>query len=186
MSRIGKKPIPIPENVQVEIKDSEVKIKGPKGEIRQDIPVEVSVEKKDGVVQVLLKKKDKKTPALWGTIRAILRNHIEGVTEGFEKKLEIRGIGYRAFLEGEKGIKLEVGFSHPVILEIPSDIKILIEKNIITVSGVDKQKVGEFAAKLRRVRPPEPYKGKGIRYLGEKVRIKEGKKVTAATTTAAG
>jgi len=181
MSRIGKKPILIPENVEIKIEGRQVVVKGPKGEISQEIPQEILVEKKDSVVVVSPKRKTKRTPALWGLTRALLQNNLKGVTEGFEKQLEIRGIGYKASIEGERVLKLEVGFSHPVKLEIPPDLNVSIEKNIIKVSGIDKQQVGEFAAKIRKVRPPEPYKGKGIRYVGEKVRKKEGKK-TAATT----
>ncbi len=179
MSRIGKQPIIIPKDVQIEIRGQKVAIKGPKGEISQEISPEISVEKKEDKIIVTPKRKTKKTPALWGLTRALLQNHVIGVTQGFEKQLEIRGIGYKASLEGEKTLKLEVGFSHPINLEIPAGLNVSIEKNIIKVSGIDKQKVGEFAAKIRRVRPPEPYKGKGIRYVGEKVRKKEGKKATA-------
>lgn len=181
MSRIGKKPIIIPQNVEIKIENQKVLIKGPKGEISQKIPPEISLEKKEEKLIVFPKRKTKRSSALWGLIRALLENHLKGVTEGFEKQLEIRGIGYKASLEGEKILKLEVGFSHPVKIAIPSSLKVSIEKNIIKVSGIDKQKVGEFAAKIRRIQPPEPYKGKGIRYLGEEVRKKEGKK--AATTT---
>lgn len=182
MSRIGKKPIQIPQGVEVEIKDRAVKVKGPKGEIQQEIPAEILVEKKEDKIIVSPKEWLKKTPALWGLSRALLQNCLEGVSKGFEKKLEIHGIGYKASLEGEKTLNLTVGFSHPVKLEIPEGIAVLVEKNIITISGIDKQKVGQFAAKVRAVRKPEPYKGKGIRYLGEKVRKKEGKKAITATT----
>jgi large subunit ribosomal protein L6 len=181
MSRIGKKPILIPDDVEVKIEDRQVVIKGQKGEISQEIPGEILVEKKEDKLIVSPKRRTKRTPALWGLIRALLQNHIKGVTEGFEKQLEIRGIGYKASLPDQKTIQLEVGFSHPVKIEIPEGLNVSVEKNIIKISGIDKQKVGEFAAKIRKVRPPEPYKGKGIRYIGEKVRKKEGKK--AATTT---
>jgi len=182
MSRIGKKPIIIPSGVEVTIKDRDVTIKGPKGEISQEIPFEISVKRDGDRVIVSPKKMVKQTPALWGLIRMLLHNYVKGVSEGFEKKLEIKGIGYRAFVEGEKKLRLEVGFSHPVVLRIPDDLNVSIEKNIIKVSGIDKQRVGEFAAKLREIRKPEPYKGKGIRYVGEKVRKKEGKKAAATTT----
>lgn len=182
MSRIGKKPILIPEGVKVEIKDKEVIAKGPKGELTQQIPEEILIEIKDKQILVSQKSKTKKSSAFWGLTRAILQNNVKGVAEGFEKKLEIQGIGFRASVDKEKKLKLEVGFSHPVEMEIPVGLDVLVEKNIITISGFDKQKIGEFAAKIRRVRPPEPYKGKGIRYLGEKVRRKEGKKAVAATT----
>lgn len=181
MSRIGKKPILIPQNVEVKIEGQNVKVKGPKGEISQEIPAEILVEKKADKIQLTLKKSSKKGPALWGLWRSLLENDVKGVISGFEKKLEIRGVGYRASLEDGR-VKLEVGFSHPVILKIPQGINASIEKNIVTVSGIDKQLVGEFAARVRKVKPPEPYKGTGIRYLGEKVRKKEGKKVATTTT----
>ena len=142
------------------------------------------VEEKEDKILVSVKRKSKESPALWGLIRALLQNHIKGVSEGFEKRLEIQGIGYRASVEGEKTLKLEVGFSHSVELEIPEGLSASVEKNIIIVSGINKQEVGEFTARIRKVRPPEPYKGKGIRYVGEKVRRKEGKR--AAATAAPG
>ncbi|MDD5146542.1 MAG: 50S ribosomal protein L6 [Candidatus Pacebacteria bacterium] len=179
MSRIGKKPIIIPSGVTVEVTGQTVKIKGPKGEMTQEIHEDVSVEQKDGQLIVTPQRTLRRTPALWGLSRALLQNCINGVSAGFEKKLEIIGIGYKAAKEGEKKLKLEVGFSHPVYLDIPEGVAITIEKNILTVSGIDKQKVGQLAAVIRKARPPEPYKGKGIRYLGEKVRKKEGKKAGA-------
>lgn len=182
MSRIGKKPITIPEKVEVIINGREIKIKGPKGEASRIFPEEVSFEAKDGKVFVSLKKETKKSSAYWGLSRAILQNEITGVSEGFEKKLDIQGVGYRAAVKGEKIFELEVGFSHPVEIEIPKGIKVEVQKNIIIVSGSDKEAVGEFSAKIKRVRPVEPYKGKGISYVGEKIRRKEGKK--AGTTTA--
>ena len=183
MSRIGKKPILIPEGVEVNIDGQKVSIKGPKGEISQELSDEILVEQKEDKLQLSLKKRDKQSRALWGLWRALLKNDVEGVTSGFEKKLEIRGVGYRASLAGDGVIKLEVGFSHPVNLKIPQRIDVAIEKNLITVSGINKQAVGEFAAKVRKIKPPEPYKGKGIRYLGEKVRKKEVKKVATAIPT---
>lgn len=182
MSRIGKKPILIPQGVEIKIEEQKVVIKGPKGEISQELPEEILVKKEDNKILVSPKMKSKNTGALWGLIRALLRNHLEGVSSGFEKKLEIRGIGYRASLEDKNLLKLEVGFSHPVEIEIPSQVNISVEKNIISIYGIDKQKVGEFAAKIRKIRPPEPYKGKGIRYLGEIVRKKAGKKAITTTT----
>lgn len=207
MSRIGRKPIIIPEKVEVSIEAQNVKIKGPKGEISQKIPSEILVEihphtkrgqsvkgakidetsPRSGVgargneILVFPKKGLKKVSALWGLTRALLQNHVKGVIEGFEKQLEMRGIGYKAVLKDEKVLQLAVGFSHLVNLEIPEELSVSLEKNIITVSGIDKQKVGEFAAEIRAVRKPEPYKGKGIRYVGEKVRKKEGKKAVTAT-----
>ena len=182
MSRIGKKPIIIPQNVEVEISDQSVKIKGPKGELSQEIPEQILVKEENNKIIVSPKRKSKRTFAIWGLIRALLQNHVQGVSLGFEKKLEIRGIGYRASLRDNNFLKLEVGFSHPVEIEIPSQVNISVEKNIISIYGIDKQKVGEFAAKIRKIRPPEPYKGKGIRYLGEIVRKKAGKKAITTTT----
>lgn len=185
MSRVGKKPILIPEGVEVKIEDQRVAIKGSKGELSQEIRPEISVEKKEGkiVVQPFFKKgwiQTKKTKAFWGLTRTLLSNMIEGVTKGYEKKLEIQGIGYKASLDG-KDLNLQIGFTHPVKIKTPEGINFLIEKNIITVSGINKQLVGEISAKIRKIRPPEPYKGKGIRYLGEIVKRKAGKK--AVTTT---
>ncbi len=180
MSRIGKKPIEIPQGVEVKTEDQKVIVKGPKGELFQEIRSEIEVLIKEGKIFVSLRKETKETRAFWGLTRALLANLIQGVTEGFEKKLEIKGVGYRASLEGEN-LDLKVGFSHPVGIKKPAGINFSVEKNIITVSGIDKQLVGEIAAKIRRIRPPDPYKGKGIRYLGEVIRKKEGKKaVTAA------
>jgi len=182
MSKIGKKLILIPSGVEVKIERNAVLVKGPKGEISQFIPPEILVEKKDDKIHLYSKNLDKKNKAIWGLSRALLQNSIKGVTVGFEKKLEIIGIGFKASVEVGKILKLDVGFSHDVNLEIPKDINVFVEKNIITVSGIEKQRVGEFAAKIRDIKPPEPYKGKGIRYLGEKVRHKEGKKAGATTT----
>ena len=181
MSRVGKKPIKIPENVNIEIEDQKIKISGPKGEMIQKIHPEIKVEIKDGSILVFPQKDSlsKKTRAFWGLYRTLIYNRIIGVTEGFEKKLEMRGVGYKAIIE-DGNLILSVGFSHPVKIRDPEGINLSVEKNIITVSGIDKEKVGEVAAKIKRVRKVEPYKGKGIRYLGEKVRRKEGKKVAVA------
>lgn len=179
MSRIGKKPIEIPQGVEVKMEKEEVKVKGPKGELSQKIRPEIEVAIEEGKVIVSPRKDTKETKALWGLTRALLANLIQGVTEGFEKKLEIRGVGYRANLEGED-LVLQVGFSNPVKMKKPEGIQFLVEKDIITVSGIDKQLVGETAARIRRVRPPDAYKGKGIRYLGEVVKKKEGKKAVVA------
>lgn len=175
MSRVGKKPIEIPDQVEVEIKKNKVKIKGPKGTLDFKVRPEIKVEKKENQIVVSIKKETKKSPALWGTTRSVLANMVEGVRKGFQKKLEIQGIGYKARLEGDK-LVLEVGFSHPIEIKKPSDIDLKVEKNKIIVSGIDKSRVGEVAAKIRAIKPPEPYKGKGIRYEGEEVRRKEGKK----------
>jgi large subunit ribosomal protein L6 len=179
MSRIGKKPIQIPEGVQVEIHQNKIRVEGPKGKLEKNIPSEIDVQIKEGMILVSPKSKTKKAKALWGTIRQIIYNMVEGVTKGFEKKLEMEGLGYRASVSGDE-LVLEVGFSHPVKIKKPEGINFSVEKNIITVSGIDKELVGQIAANIRRVRPPDPYKGKGIRYLGEVIRKKAGKKAVAA------
>ena len=182
MSRIGKKPILIPEGVEVKIEGQKVIIKGPKGELSKEVRPEVKVEMKEGKIFVSPQKETKKTSAFLGLFRVLLFNMVEGVTKGFEKKLEIEGVGYKANIEGEQ-LVLNVGFSHPVKIKAPSGIKFSVEKNVITVSGSDKGLIGEIAAKVKAVRPPEPYKGKGIKYAGEQIRRKLGKK--AVSTTAA-
>jgi len=178
MSRIGKKPILIPKDVEVKISDNIVMVKGPKGELQREIRPEIGVEIKEGKILVSPKQETKKTKAFWGLTRALIANMIEGVLKGYEKKLEMEGIGYRAKLEGED-LVLQVGFSHPVEIKQEENIKFSVEKNVITISGIDKELVGQIAARIRSVRPPEPYKGKGIRYLGEQIRRKTGKKVAA-------
>jgi len=180
MSRIGKKPIQIPEGVEVKIEGKKIIVKGPGGELNKEFPSEIKVEVKDGRILVLPQIETKKTNALWGLTRSLIANMVKGITEGYEKKLETEGLGFRANLEGDN-LVLKVGFTHPVKLKAPEGIKFLVEKNVITISGADKQSVGEIAAKIRRVQPPEPYKGKGIRYAGEVIRKKVGKK--AVTTT---
>jgi large subunit ribosomal protein L6 len=180
MSRIGKNKIEIPKGVEVKKEGNNIKVKGPKGELSQETRPEVEISIKENEITVSPKIKTKQTNAYWGLTRALLANMVKGVTEGFEKKLEIRGVGYRASMEGEK-LVLKVGFSHLVNIEKPEGIDFSVDKNIITVSGINKQKVGQMAAKIKKVRPPDAYKGKGIRYLGEEVKKKEGKKaVTAA------
>lgn len=179
MSRIGKKHIIIPEDVEVNISNNKVSVKGPKGELERYIRPEIKIEKKDNRIIVAPDKETKRTNALWGLSRTLIFNMIEGVTKGYEKKLEIQGVGYKANLEGEDLI-LNVGFSHPVKIEKVEGIKFETEKNIITVSGIDKELVGQIAAKIKKVKKPEPYKGKGIRYLGEEVRRKAGKKVVGS------
>jgi large subunit ribosomal protein L6 len=179
MSRVGKKPILIPENVEVKIEDQKIIIRGPKGELSREIRPEIKVEIKNNQILVTPQVETKKTKAFWGLTQALIFNMVKGATEGYEKKLEIEGLGFKASVEGENLI-LYVGFSHPVKIKAPKDIKFLVEKNVITVSGIDKELVGRIAAKIRKVKLPEPYKGKGIRYLGEQIRRKVGKKVVAA------
>jgi len=176
MSRIGKKPILIPENVEVKIDDSRVTIKGPRGELQREVRPEIRIEKKDREIIVEPKKETKRTAAFWGLTRTLVFNMVKGVTDGYEKKLQIEGLGYKANLEKED-LVLQVGYSYPVKLKKQEGISFSVEKNIITVLGSDKELVGQMAAKIRKIRPPEPYKGKGIRYVGEEVRRKVGKKV---------
>jgi len=178
MSRIGKKPILIPEGVEVKIEGNIVSIKGPKGEISRQIRPEIKVEEKEGNILVSIAKETKLTNAFWGLTRVLIDNMVQGVVKGFEKKLEIQGIGFKAVIEGENLI-LSVGFTNPVKIKIPQNIKISVVKNIITISGIDKELVGQLTANIRKVKPPEPYKGKGIRYVNEVVRRKVGKKVVS-------
>lgn len=179
MSRIGKQPIEVPAGTEIKIDRNLLTAKGPRGQLSQFFAPEINVELKGNNLQIMPVKNAKNTSALWGLTRALIFNIIKGVNEGFEKKLEIQGIGYRVALQGNK-LVLNIGFSHPVEIEAPSGIEFKIDKNIIIVSGADKQLVGQTAANIRNKRKPEPYKGKGIRYLGEIVRRKAGKKAVAS------
>lgn len=179
MSRIGKKPIEIPAGVEVKVEGQKVTVKGPKGELVREFRPEVKIELKDKEVLTSISLDTKLAKSLWGLTRMLISNMVKGVSEGFEKKLEIQGVGYRAEVAG-KDLNLNMGYSHPVKLEIPEGLTAIVEKNIITISGINKEAVGQFAANVRKVRKPEPYKGKGIRYVGEYVRRKVGKKVAAA------
>lgn len=179
MSRIGKKPILIPDNVEAKVEGQKVAVKGPKGELSMEARPEIKVEIKEKNIFVSPAIETKKTRAFWGLTRALLANMVKGVIEGYEKKLEIEGIGYRAKVEGQDLI-LQVGFTHPVVIKAPQGIKFSVEKNVIVVSGIDKGLVGQMASKIRKTKPPEPYKGKGIKYAGEVIRRKAGKR--AATT----
>lgn len=180
MSRLGKKPIEIPEGVDVnKERDGLLKVRGPLGELEREFRKEINIKIEDKRIVLSPKVKTPEAVALWGTYSSHIRNMIEGVTKGFEKKLLIEGVGFKAQLEG-KDIVFNLGFSHPIKLEIPEGVKVAIEKNLITVSGIDKEKVGQFSAEIRSLKKPEPYKGKGIRYEDEVVRKKAGKKATAA------
>ena len=178
MSKIGKKLIPIPEGVVVDIQANQIKVTGPKGELSFPFRSAVAVSKKDHTIIVAPIRTDKFGRSLWGTIRTKIANAILGVTEGFIKKLEFTGVGFRANVEKEKDrdkLVLSLGFSHPVEILTPKSITLKLEKNIITIEGIDKEQVGEVAAEIRRTKLPEPYKGKGIKYLGEQIRRKVGK-----------
>lgn len=181
MSRIGKKPITIPEGVEVNIEDEKVTVKGKKGELTLAIHHFVKLEKKGSELIVTVKKPDEKlNRSLWGTFRALLANMIKGVSQGFEKKLEFNGVGYRVNIAGKK-MTLEVGFSHTVEYILPEGIEGKVEKNIITINGIDKCVVGQVAAEIRAIKKPEPYKGKGIKYIDEIIRRKAGKVVKTAS-----
>jgi len=178
MSRIGKNPISISSNVKVNIEDSIVTIEGPKGKLQQSIPLGIEVKLKDNSLIVSRLSESKQAKSNHGTIRALLFNMVKGVVDGYQKDLEIQGVGFRAQVQG-KVLNMQLGFTHPVNFAFPDDIKILTPKPTqIQVQGIDKFKVGEIAANIRKVFPPEPYKGKGIRYVGEYVRRKQGKSVT--------
>ena len=185
MSRIGKLPVEIAKEVTVEIENQKVTVTGPKGTISFTFPIEVKINKLDGFLQVERLKDDRKSKAIHGLSRTILANMIKGVSQGWSKELELVGVGYKAIKQNDV-LTLFVGYSHPVVVTPPDDVAIEIKDNKIFVSGVDKAKVGQVAADIRKIRPPEPYKGKGIRYLGEKVRRKIGKTAKAAGVGFAG
>ena len=176
MSRIGKKPVTIPAGVALTQNGQDIAVKGPKGELSFTLPSAVTGSLKDGEFTVQTVEGSKNASAMWGMSRTMVANLIEGVTNGFKKELELRGVGYRAQAQGTK-LTMQLGFSHDVVYEAPDGISIAAPKPTqIVIEGIDKQKVGQVAAEIRSYRKPEPYKGKGVRYLGEYVRQKEGKK----------
>ena len=176
MSRIGKRELIIPEGVTITIANNNVLVKGPKGELNLDYNKVINVEVVDNKVIVKRENESKTAKQLHGTTNALISNMIIGVTEGYTKDLEAVGVGYRFNVAGSK-ITVSAGYSHPVIMEVPSDLKVESKSNTeLSISGIDKQKVTEFAANIRKIREPEPYKGKGLRYKGEHIRRKEGKK----------
>jgi large subunit ribosomal protein L6 len=176
MSRIGKYPVPIPQGVTVEVSGKTLTCKGKLGTLKLPLSAEVSAAVEGGKVVVKPKNDSKRSRVQWGTTRATINNMVNGVTKGFTKSLEIEGVGYRAAVQG-KNLVLQLGYSHDVTFPIPSEIKIICEKpTSITITGADRQQVGQIAAVLRSFRKPEPYKGKGIRYADEQIRRKEGKK----------
>ena len=174
MSRIGKLPIPVPSGVEVKIGEQEISVKGPKGTLTTPTHPKIEYEMKDG--QVTLQRLDDthEARAQWGLRRTLLANTIEGVSKGFTRTLEIIGVGYKVAVKGQN-VELAVGYSHPVVIELPKEMEAKAEGNKLTLMGSDKQMVGEMAARIRRVRPPEPYKGKGIKYDNEHIRRKAGK-----------
>lgn len=183
MSRIGKKPISIPENVKIRMENNTVYVKGPKGELELSLPKFIKTEINENQLNVsVANPEDKKQRSCWGTFNVLISNMIQGVNQGFEKKLELVGIGYRAKTSDNK-ITFNIGFSHPVDFILPPGIKAIIEQNIITLQGIDKQLVGEMAARIRKLKKPEPYKGKGIKYIDEVIRRKSGKKAATGTSS---
>ena len=178
MSRIGKKPVSVPEGVEVTLKANVVSVKGPKGELSFAHRREVSVSIEGGEVTVSKVGSTKLAQALWGTTAKSIQNMIAGVTEEFVKALELNGVGYRMAISGRK-LTMALGFSHPVEMIIPEGLEAKIEGNVLTISGIDKHKVGQFASIVRKRKPVEPYKGKGFHYVGEHVRRKEGKKASS-------
>jgi large subunit ribosomal protein L6 len=176
MSRIGKKPVPVPAGVQASVEGQTVKMKGPKGALQVQLPDEVAAAVEQGALNLTPRVESKRGRAMWGLSRSLVANLANGVTNGFEKRLEITGVGYRASMQG-KNLQLALGYSHDVLYPIPEGISVATPRPTeIVVTGVDRQKVGQVAAEIRAFRPPEPYKGKGVKYAGEYVFRKEGKK----------
>lgn len=177
MSRIGKKPISIPAGVEVSMSANVITVKGPKGTLNFAFRREVAVLLTEKEITVEKKGSTKLAQALWGTTAKMMTNMCEGVTNGFQKQIELNGVGYRMAIAGKK-VTFALGFSHPVEVIVPAELEVTIEGNIMTIKGIDKQQVGQFAAIVRKLKPVEPYKGKGFRYVGETVRRKEGKKAS--------
>lgn len=175
MSRIGKRPIPIPKKVEIKIDGQHIAVKGPKGELERILPTKILLEHSEETILVKREDDSRLARQRHGLCRTLISNMVEGVSSGFQKRLQIQGVGYRAQAQGSK-LTLNVGYSKPVEMQMPKGIEVKVESNTqVTVSGIDKEIVGNVAAKIRAVRPPEPYKGKGIRYFGEMVRRKAGK-----------
>ncbi len=179
MSRVGKKPVAIPAGVEVKFDNGTVSVKGPKGTLTQTVDPRAKVAVEGGEVTVTVADPENvKQRALWGLYRRLIGNMVIGVTAGFQKQLEINGVGFKVSLAG-KNLKLDVGFSHDVDFAVPADVGVAVEKNVITITGIDKQRVGEISAQIRRIKKPEPYKGKGIKYMDEVIRRKAGKAAKA-------
>ena len=176
MSRIGKKPVSIPSGVTITVDGQTVTVKGPKGQLAWTVAEEVAVSQADGELTLAPREDNQRGRAMWGLSRTLVGNMVEGVTKGYEQTLELVGVGYRAAMKGD-ALSMQLGFSHDVDIKPPAGVTFATPRQTeIKISGIDKQVVGEIAAQIRRIRPPEPYKGKGVRYAGEKVRRKEGKK----------
>jgi large subunit ribosomal protein L6 len=176
MSRIGKKPVAIPGGVTAAVNGQEVKVKGPKGELKHVLVDDIIAKLDKGEIEITMREDTKRARAMWGMSRTLVANLIAGVTEGFTKKLDITGVGYRAAVQGSN-LQLQLGYSHDIAYPIPQGIQVVCPKPTeIVITGIDKQKVGQVAAEIRHYRPPEPYKGKGVRYAGEFILRKEGKK----------
>jgi large subunit ribosomal protein L6 len=175
MSRIGKQLITLPAGVTVDLQKDKITVKGPKGELFRSVPSMIHLSLADNAITVdVVNKEDKKERSMWGTYSAHIQNMVNGVTVGFKKQLEINGVGYKVALQG-KDLKLDVGYSHPVIFNVPEKVTALVEKNVITLESIDVELLGATAAEIRQVRKPEPYKGKGIKYMEEVIRRKAGK-----------
>ena len=179
MSRIGKKPVPVPSNVTATLAGQEVKVKGPKGELAFMVPAILKVLKNGDAIEVSMTEDSKPARSMWGMSRTMITNMIKGVTDGYSKTLEIHGVGFRASMQGKDKVQMQVGYSHDVIHDIPKGVEVKVggaKQDQISISGIDKQLVGQLAAELRAYRKPEPYQGKGVRYQGEFIFRKEGKK----------
>ena len=176
MSRIGKHPVPGPDGVSVDVSGQRVTVRGKLGELSQELPREVRISRENGAVRVAPRGEEKRARAMWGLSRSLVANMVAGVSRGFTKRLQISGVGYRASADG-KLLNLQLGYSHDIKYAVPDDIEVRCENpTTITISGADRQRVGKIASEIRSFRPPEPYKGKGIRYEGERILRKEGKK----------
>ena len=175
MSRVGKKPIPLPQGVKVDVRGNTVAVQGPKGKVEAFIPTGIKLETKDGHVNAV--RNDDSQSAIHGLVRALVANAVNGVTKGWSKELEIVGIGYRAEMKGKNTVVFSLGYSHPIEFPLPTGIEVAVDpkQTRLTVSGVDRQKVGQIAADMRALRPPDPYKNKGMRYVGERLKKKVGK-----------
>lgn len=176
MSKVGRRPISVPESVKVSLDGAKVRIEGPLGQLSLVLPPQLKLSLAKNVIKISPNDDDSRSIALWGTWRSLIANAVQGVSQGFTRELELVGIGYRAKKTDDKKLVLEVGYSHPVVLDVPEGLEVEVPENTrVVVRGIDKQKVGQFAAEVRAVRLPEPYKGKGIRYKDEEIKIKPGK-----------